>query len=106
LSEETTHGELPKKKRKPADVSEEELIEALRANIWQTGHTASYLNISKTSLYKLIDSSSRIRKARSLTSEEIRPMIQSHKHNVQAMAAILEVSPRGLRLRMRELGLV
>ena len=91
--------------RRPAEIGEAELIEALRQHGWRTGATADALGISKTSLYGLIDKSQRIRKARDVSREELVQSLDESGGDVDAAAARLEVSPRGLRLRMKDLGL-
>ncbi|MEM7584465.1 MAG: sigma 54-interacting transcriptional regulator [Acidobacteriota bacterium] len=98
----------PKKKpayRSPDDVSEEELVEALRAHQYRLQPTAAALGLSRTSLYALIDKSPRVRKARDLTREEIEGSRQTFGGDFDAMASALEVSRKGLRRRMTELGL-
>src|SRR5262249_48979278 len=91
--------------RRPAEIGEDELIEALRMHGWRTGATADALGISKTSLYVLIEKSTRIRKAADLSREELSQSLEECGGDVDAAAARLEVSPRGLKLRMRDLGL-
>jgi len=84
--------------------SEDEVLAVLRANNWRTSATARQLGISRTTLYKLIERHPTIRKAKDLSAEEIRSSTAACGGDVEAMAAALEVSPRGLLLRMRELG--
>ena len=91
--------------RKPAEIGEDDLIDALRQHGWRTGATAAALGISKTSLYGLIDKSTRIRKARDVSREELAKQLDECGGDVEAAAARLEVSPRGLKLRMKDLGL-
>ncbi len=86
-------------------VGEEALRAALRGNAWRINSTARALGISRTHLYSLIDASSSIRKARDIPPEEIRACHESCGGDVDAMAAQLEVSSRGIRLRLKELGL-
>ncbi|MEE2960163.1 MAG: sigma 54-interacting transcriptional regulator [Myxococcota bacterium] len=100
-------GEEPTgKRRTPSDIGEDELIEALRANKWQTGKTSKALVISKTSLYKMMDACSRIRTPKSLTRGEIEEAMAKVGSDLDGLAGLLEVSPRGLMMRMKELGLV
>lgn len=79
------------------------LLDALRANGWRTSATARQLGISRTTLYKLIDRSPAIRKAKDLSADEIRRCMAGRGGDVEAIAAELEVSARGLLLRMKEL---
>jgi len=100
-------GEPPRASyRSPEDVSEDELIAALRANRWRIQRAAAQLGISRGSLYDKIERSSRIRKAADLSREEIEACRASHGEDLDAMVEALEVSKRGLQRRMTQLGLL
>lgn len=103
--EDATVEDGAKRRKPPAEIDEIELVAALRRNRWRPGPTARELGISRTSLYGLIDRSARIRKARDLGPEEIQRFLDAFRGDVDRMAERLEVSPRGLKLRLRELGL-
>jgi len=87
------------------DISEETVIEALRRHNYRPGPAASELGVSRTSLYALIESSDRIRMAGELEADEIRGQLDAHDGDVAKAARSLEVSERGLRLRMKQLGI-
>jgi two-component system nitrogen regulation response regulator GlnG len=90
--------------RKPADVTEPELREALRASGWELEATAQKLGISRASTYNLCKRY-QVRMAGDLAEEEI---IRCHREcggDVAAMAERLEVSERALGRRVREIGL-
>jgi two-component system nitrogen regulation response regulator GlnG len=89
----------------PSRIEERALLEALRASRWRVGATARRLGISRTSLYALIEANPRLRKAKDITGEELRQVRDTCGGDVEAMAERLEASSRGLRLRMRDLGL-
>ncbi len=91
--------------RSPGEVAEEELLAALRSQAFRLQPTAAVLGVSRTSLYALIDKSPHIRKARDLTREEIESCRVRCADDLDAMAADLEVSRKGLRRRMTQLGL-
>ncbi|MCP3142805.1 sigma 54-interacting transcriptional regulator [Pyxidicoccus xibeiensis] len=95
----------PPPRRKPSEVSEEELVGALRACAWDLKATAGRLGITRASLYNLIDRSTRIRTVRDLGTEEIRRCFQECGGDLDAMVRRLEVSGRALQRRIRELGL-
>jgi len=57
--------------RSPRDVTDEELLAALRNNAWRLQPTAAQLDISRSSLYDLIDRSPGIRKASDVSPQEI-----------------------------------
>ena len=91
--------------RNPREVSDDELLRALLAHQFRLQPTAAALGISRTSLYALVDKSPRVRKARDLNREEIEGARDSCTGDLDAMAAELEVSRKGLRRRMTQLGL-
>ena len=89
--------------RSPSDVDEDELLCQLRAHGFRLQPSAAALGISRTSLYALIEKSRRVRKARDLTREDIEQSLRRHG-DLDVMAQELEVSRKGLRRRMTELG--
>ena len=91
--------------RSPDDATEDELLEALRANRWRIQRAAAQLGISRTSLYDRIEKSSRIRKAIDLSRQEIEACHERYGGDLDAMVEFLEVSKRGLQRRMTQLGL-
>ncbi|HEY3570759.1 MAG TPA: sigma 54-interacting transcriptional regulator [Thermoanaerobaculia bacterium] len=91
--------------RSVEEVTEEELLAALRANRWRIQRAAAELGISRGSLYDRIEKSQRIRKAVDLSREEIEACRASCKGDLDAMVEALEVSKRGLQRRMTQLGL-
>jgi two-component system nitrogen regulation response regulator GlnG len=92
-------------RRKPSEVTEEELLAALRANRWDLKATAEQLRISRTSLYALVESCPRVRTVADLSPEEIARCHEEHGGDLDAMAERLEVSKRALGRRVREMGL-
>jgi two-component system nitrogen regulation response regulator GlnG len=92
--------------RSPDDITDDELIAALRTNRWRIQRAATQLGISRGSLYDRIERSSRIRKASDLSREEIEACRASHGEDLDALVEALEVSKRGLQLRMTRLGLL
>jgi two-component system nitrogen regulation response regulator GlnG len=86
-------------------IDDETLIAALRENRWRIAATARALSVSKNTLYQLIERCPGIRKARDIGADEIVASQQAHAGDVAAMAEELQVSERGLKLRMRELGI-
>lgn len=95
----------PAPRRRPADISEEELLNALEQNRWDLKATAAALDIARPSLYMLLDKAPHIRTVRNLTAEEL---ARSHREcggDLDAMAARLQVSRGALRRRIRELRL-
>ena len=89
----------------PEDIDEDSLVEALKENQFKIAATAKSLGISRTSLYGLIEQSSRVRKARDLTRQDVLEAQESSGGDLASTAATLEVSERGLKLRLKELDL-
>jgi two-component system, NtrC family, nitrogen regulation response regulator GlnG len=98
--------EAPPRKeyRNPAEVDEEELVEAMRRHHWTIKLAAEDLGVSRTSLYALIDRSPAIKKAADLGRREIRRARDACDGDLLAMSERLEVSLAGLQQRLNELG--
>ncbi|MEO6196387.1 MAG: sigma-54 dependent transcriptional regulator [Thermoanaerobaculia bacterium] len=91
--------------RSPAEVTEAELTETLRATRWEVKLAAERLGISRPSLYLLIEKFPSIRKASDLDREEILETRQLCGGSLEAMVERLEVSKKGLLQRMTQLGI-
>ncbi|HBL25963.1 MAG TPA: sigma-54-dependent Fis family transcriptional regulator [Acidobacteria bacterium] len=96
---------LPQRRRSPMEVSQDELLAALRAHRWHPGATARHLGISRPALYTLIDACPRTRKAADLGREEIEQAAARCGGRITAMVDLLEVSEDGLKRQMKKLGL-
>jgi two-component system nitrogen regulation response regulator GlnG len=92
-------------RRRPAEISEPELIAALRANAWDLKAAADQLGIPRASIYDLIARCPNVRTAGDLTSAEIERCHRECNGDLDRMAARLEVSRRALGRRVKELGL-
>jgi DNA-binding NtrC family response regulator len=92
-------------RRQPSDISEQELVEALREHRWNIRATAVALRIPRTSLYRLIESSPGLRTAGDLDPDEIRACHSATNGNLDAMVERLCVSKKALRRRIKELSL-
>jgi len=97
--------EAPAPRRKASQVTEQELLGALREHAWDLKATAEALGIPRPSLYDLIDKSPNLRTAGDLSAEEITRAFETHAGDLEAMARGLEVSRRALGRRLKELGL-
>jgi two-component system, NtrC family, nitrogen regulation response regulator GlnG len=89
----------------PREITDDVLTATLAAQRWKTGAAAAALGISKTTLYALIERCPTIRKARDLDRAELEACRTAAGGDLDAMSAQLQVSRRGLQLRMRELGM-
>ncbi|HMG55622.1 MAG TPA: sigma 54-interacting transcriptional regulator, partial [Kofleriaceae bacterium] len=92
-------------RRKPSDVSEAELTDALRAVAWDLKAAADRLRIPRSSIYDLIERYPHIRVAGHLGTEEITECFRLCGGDLDAMVERLQVSRRALNRRLRELGL-
>ncbi len=113
--EATSSGELPagnatapparRRLRKIEDVGHEEMLQALRDHQWQVAPAAAALGVSRATLYRLIETVPGIRKAAELEAVEIEAALEQAGGVLEAAAAALEVSPQGLKRRLRALDL-
>jgi two-component system nitrogen regulation response regulator GlnG len=94
------------RRRKPADISQDELLAVLRAHRWRLKRAAEALGISRPSLYVLIERCPAIRKAGDLKVEEIVLCHRECGGDLDLMVERLRVSRDALHRRIRELGLV
>ncbi|MBF5045005.1 sigma-54-dependent Fis family transcriptional regulator [Aggregicoccus sp. 17bor-14] len=92
-------------RRKPSDVTEAELLAALRESAWDLKASAARLGISRPSLYDLIDRSPGIRTAGDLSPAELQRAFAECEGDLDRMVQRLEVSRRALTRRLKELAL-
>jgi two-component system nitrogen regulation response regulator GlnG len=99
----------PKKARRRfrhrSDVTQEELLTALKAHRWHLTSVAAELKVSRSTLYRLVESCPGVRKAAEVERQEIAEALRRCSGDVDAAAAQLQVSVQGLRLRLAALGL-
>lgn len=93
--------EVEQKRRRPSDVGEQELIDALTRHRWRIAPAAKALGISASALHMSIDRSARIRRATDLRDDEIRAAQEEVGDSLELLAEKLQVSARGLRLRLK-----
>lgn len=96
---------LPVERRRPADVTEPELIAALRASAWDLKAAADRLGIPRASIYTVIKRSANVRTAGDLSTSDIQRCHEECAGDLDRMAERLEVSRRALGRRVKELGL-
>jgi two-component system nitrogen regulation response regulator GlnG len=92
-------------RRKPSEITETELLGALRESRWDLQAAADRLGIHRTSIYDLIERSPNLRTAGDLSVEELTRCFQECRGDLDVMAQRLEVSKRALGRRIKELGL-
>jgi two-component system nitrogen regulation response regulator GlnG len=89
--------------RSPSGVTEDELIDALRAHRWQVKPAAEALGVARPSMYALIERSKNVRKVGDLSDEEIAECHAECAGDLEAMVDRLEVSKDGLRQRIAQM---
>ena len=94
-----------RRSRRPSEVSEEELMAALRSHRWNLKAAADALGVARTSLYLLLERSPSVRPAAEIPPEEIRQAWERCGGDLEAAAGELEVSARALRQRLKDLKL-
>ncbi|MET0401771.1 MAG: sigma-54 dependent transcriptional regulator [Cystobacter sp.] len=92
-------------RRKSTEVTGDELLCALRRHAWDLKTAADELGIARSSIYDLIDRHPSIRRAGTLSAEEITACFQTSGGDLEAMVQRLEVSKKALTRRLKELGL-
>ena len=86
------------------EITDDELMAALRASRWNLADAAGRLGVSRTSLYTRVARHGGIRKAADLSREEIAAALERSGGDLDAAADELGVSPHGLKIRRTELG--
>jgi two-component system nitrogen regulation response regulator GlnG len=86
-----------------AQLTDDDLVAALRAHGHRIGATAAALGISRSALYNRVKGSTRIRQAKDLSAEEIAESRERCGGDLALMARDLEVSRRALGIRLRDL---
>ncbi len=90
--------------KRPQDLSETEILDALEASGWRRARAAQRLGIARSSLYARMAELPGISRAHDLTEPQIRASLSKHEGDLEAAASALCISPHGLKLRMRALG--
>jgi len=96
-------GQAPK--RRPSQVSEEEVRAALAAEQWDLKAAADRLGVPRSSMYDIIARMPGIRTAGAVPAEEIARVHAECRGDLNEMSRRLEVSKRALGRRVKELGL-
>lgn len=95
----------PLPRRKPADVKENELRDALRECRWELNATAQKLGISRAGIYTLKPKFSWFRMAGDLKIDELQRCHEVCHGNLREMSERLEVSEDAIKRRIKDLGL-
>ncbi|HEY0062053.1 MAG TPA: sigma 54-interacting transcriptional regulator [Telluria sp.] len=92
-------------RRRLADISAHDLLQAMENNGWQISAAAQQLGVSRPSLYKLIEAHPAIRAASAIPAQEIKAAWQAGGFDLDACAAALKTPSEALRRHLRTLGL-
>ena len=99
------HGRAAALRSRRHSIAQEALLEALRASDWSVPRAAELLGVPRATLYSRMARLPGIRKATDLTPADIAEAIRVYGSDLDAMAGRLCVSKRGLKLRMKALGI-
>ncbi|MGM0480693.1 MAG: sigma 54-interacting transcriptional regulator [Pseudomonadota bacterium] len=91
--------------RKPNTINREELLDALQKNRFELQATATELNISRASVYQLIQRFDGIQTAQDISEQQLRDSYKKHHGDTEQMMWQLQVSQVGMRRRLKALGL-
>lgn len=91
--------------KKPKDISGDEVENALARHKWDIKAAADYLNISRGSLYILIDRHPTLKRARDLSEADFIASYQKHHGDLEALAEALKISIHVAKRRLGELGI-
>jgi two-component system, NtrC family, nitrogen regulation response regulator GlnG len=94
------------RKRRGSQIPDAEVENALRAHRFDLQAAATQLGISRPSLYERIAAHPTLRTASDLSASEISAAFADCDGDLDAMVDRLEVSPRALGRRLREMGLL
>jgi two-component system nitrogen regulation response regulator GlnG len=89
-----------------AEITEEQLVAALRAHAWSPTRAAASLGVPSGTLHDLMRRSGHVRRAADVSDDELREALDASAGNTREMAKLLSVSERALRITMRRRGLL
>lgn len=89
--------------RRPSDLGDDEVEEALRACNFDLTATARHLGVRRPSVYNLVRRHPSLRLAEDVSEDELRRVLEEHAGDVAASARRLEVSQRALSRRVTQL---
>ena len=90
-------------RRKPSDISEAEVLQAMAGNEWNIQAAARDLGISRPTMYKLLDAHREIRWAERIPADEIERALAACGGDVGRCAEFLRTPTESLRREVRRL---
>jgi two-component system, NtrC family, nitrogen regulation response regulator GlnG len=97
----STPPDVPAQRRDAQTVTDSEIASAMRAAAFRVKIAAEQLGVSRSWLNTRLEHCEGVRKAKQLDQAEIEAAGQRHAWDIAQMAAALEVSEHGLKLRMQ-----
>jgi two-component system nitrogen regulation response regulator GlnG len=91
----------PSQRRKLADISDAEVLQAMADNDWYIQGAAHTLGISRPSMYKLLESHPTIRAASAIPGDETSAALAACGDDIEACAARLQTPTEALRRHLR-----
>ena len=92
-------------RRKPSDITDAEVLQAMAANEWNIQAAARDLGISRPTMYKLLDAHREIRWAERIPADEIEQALTACAGDVGRCAELLKTPTESLRREVRRLAL-
>lgn len=92
-------------RRKPAELTEQDILQAMERHGWTIQGAAQSLGISRPTMYKLLEVHSGIRRAELIPRDEISAALGASAGNVQRCASLLKTPSEALRRHLHVLGL-
>jgi two-component system nitrogen regulation response regulator GlnG len=90
-------------RRKPSDITDAEVLQAMAGNEWNIQAAARTLGISRPTMYKLLDGHREIRWAERIPAEEIERALAACAGDIGRCAEVLRTPTESLRREVRRL---
>jgi DNA-binding NtrC family response regulator len=90
-------------RKKLNELSEADVLTALEENEWNIQSAAQALEISRPSMYKLMETNAKIRRVEKIPAEEIRQAWLKANHDIEVCASQLKTPAEALRRHLRGL---
>jgi two-component system nitrogen regulation response regulator GlnG len=100
----TPDAPAPPRRRKPSEIPEDEIEEALAAHRWEIGAAARELGIPRTSLSSVVARSERLRASSQVDDDTVRRAVERHGADVAALVEALQLSEPTVRRLLKRLG--
>jgi len=98
--------DAPPRRRKPAELSEQDVLAAMDKHAWCIQDAANELGISRPSMYKLLESNPQIRNVVHIPYDELMRAYEQSGGDLAKCAALLRTPSDSLRRHLRVLGVL